>query len=419
MMRKATFLFLAIGLAMAGRVTAASPEVQPLLDAGQFAQARTLLQEHLNAQPDDQDARLALGVTTFLHGIEEFAQTMYTFGLRDMREFGMAVPMLRVPVRRHPDPATVSADDVVAMFERFEEALAEVDTILEPIGDAPAAMPLRIGTVHMDLNGDGELTEDEGLWRFYTALTQPRWQRQADAADEVPEWADEFVLGLDTADAYWLRGYCHVMSALTDVVLAYDGTELFNRTGHRFFTKVDSPYPWLAETVDTDNPFDVHMILDLVAAFHLINQPLRDADRMRQARVHLKQVIALSRSNWDAILAETDNQNEWVPGPDQQGAIGVNLTAEQVAAWKDFLDEAEAILDGEKLIPFWRGTNPERGVNVRRIFEEPTRLDLILWLQGSAAAPYLEEGEVTEGEFWRDLNQQFGRNFPGFAFWIN
>ncbi|MBB6430322.1 hypothetical protein [Algisphaera agarilytica] len=406
-----------------GTTVAETPDVQPLLDRGQFGEAKAVLLGHLEQQPGDHDARLALGVTTFLDGIEEFAQTTYSYGVRNFGEdFGMMMPLLAVPVRRNPDPQPVSADDVVAMLERFEEALAEVDDILAPIGDEAAQMPLRIGTVHMDLNGDGELADDEGLWRFYDALTgrQRRWQQPDENDPGVQAKAENFVLGLDTADAYWLRGYCQVMSGVVDVVLAYDGTELFNRTAHLFFEKPETPYPWLLENVqDEYGGFDQMLFLDLIAALHLINQPLRDAERMPAAHAHFMQVIEFSRLSWNSILAETDNQNEWVPGPDQTGAIGINLTQEQIDSWLSFLDEAEAILEGETLLPFWRGTNEKRGINVQKVFTEPTTLDLILWVQGTAAHPYLEEGKLTDPGFWRKLNNDFGRNFPGFAFWIN
>ena len=402
---------------------AETPDVQPLLDGGRFAEARAVLETHLETHADDHSARLALGVTVFLGGIEEFAQTTYSYGVRNFgQDFGMMMPLLAVPVRQNPDPQPVSAEDVVSMLERFEEALAEVDGILKPIGDAEAGMPLRIGTVHMDLNGDGELTEDEGLWRFYEALTsrQRRFQPQDDDAPGVQDQAKQFVLGLDTADAYWLRGYCQLMSGVVDVVLAYDGTELFNRTAHLFFEKPVTPYPWLQEVVqDDDGGFNEEVIFDFVAALHLINQPLRDAERMPAAHAHFMECIAISRLSWKSILAETDNENEWVPGPAQTGVIGVNLSQEQVDAWLGFLDEAEAILGGEKLLPFWRGNNPKRGINFKRVFTEPTPLDLILWVQGTAAGPYLEEGELTDPGFWRRLNNDFGRNFPGFAFWIN
>ena len=419
-------------------------DIQPLLDAGDFGAAKAELKRTLKADPGDGDARLALGVTTFLSGIEELAQTIYAHGLRgDMgTPLGGYVP-LRIPARFNPEPLETSADDVVAMLERMEDAMSEVDTILEPLGDTEANFDLRIGTVKMDLNGDGDYTEDEGLWRLFNAVTNPRgrWSAPDEAEPEMPESAETFVLGLDTADGYWLRGYCNVFGAVADVVLAYDGTELFERTGHLFFHHVDTPYPWLA-IPGRSGGFNPESFLDWIAALHLINQPLRDANRMADAHAHLLQVIELSRLNWAAIRAETDNANEWLPGPGQTGVIGVDINEEQVASWLAMLDELEKILKGELLVPFWRGAgevlldedgewrddadtievgriHPRLGVNMKKVFMEPTAFDLLLWIQGTAAAPYLEEGPRTQGRFWNRMNEAFGRNFPGFAVWIN
>jgi len=83
-----------------------------------------------------------------------------------------------------------------------------------------------------------------------------------------------------------------------------------------------------------------------------------------------------------------------------------------------FLDEADEILAGRKLIPFWRDAGG-RGVNLRRVFVEPREFDLVLWVQGTAAIPYLEAGELTTPEVWQRLQRIFQGEFLGFAIWFN
>ncbi len=90
-----------------------------------------------------------------------------------------------------------------------------------------------------------------------------------------------------------------------------------------------------------------------------------------------------------------------------------------VEGWKNFLDEFESILQGKKLAPFWRGNDPKRGINVRRVFTEPHTFDLVLWVQGSAAAPFLEQGEISSPQTWNRINRVFGGEFIGFAMWFN
>ena len=94
--------------------------------------------------------------------------------------------------------------------------------------------------------------------------------------------------------------------------------------------------------------------------------------------------------------------------------------AEQAArlATVEELDELEAILQGEKLAPFWRDAGG-KGVNIKRMFTEPRTFDLVLWVQGTAAGPYLEEGKVTDQAFWNRIQRGFGGQFFWFALWVN
>ncbi len=161
-------------------------------------------------------------------------------------------------------------------------------------------------------------------------------------------------------------------------------------------------------------------ILDLVAMIHLVRMPVAEPDRLKSALAHMEAMVALSRSSWKFILAETDDDREWVPNPKQGTVVpNVRVTAEMVEGWKGFLDEFESILQGKKLAPFWRGKQPRRGINVRRVLTEPRTFDLVLWVQGTAAAPYLEEGEISSTETWARLNRVFGGEFIGFALWFN
>jgi len=140
---------------------------------------------------------------------------------------------------------------------------------------------------------------------------------------------------------------------------------------------------------------------------------------MKAAHRHLEQVIQLSRESWKAIQAETDDDREWIPGRMQAGVIpGVRVTAEMIDGWHEFLNEAESILAGKKLVPHWR-MNQEHGINLRRVYYEPREFDLVFWAHGAAAVPYAEKGPVATGQTWQRLERIFGGQFIGFAFWFN
>jgi hypothetical protein len=217
----------------------------------------------------------------------------------------------------------------------------------------------------------------------------------------------------------WLRGYCHLLSGLLEFALAHDGRELFDRTAHLFFPNPDTPYKSLSSlNADDPNPGFMTEILDVVAFVHLIRLPVVEPKRMQAALTHFEQVFSLSRESWKFILAETDDDHEWLPNPRQQGVLGIPVGQEQIDGWSVFLDEAEALFAGKRLVPFWRGDGT-RGINLRKVFTEPQTFDLVLWIQGSAAVPYLEEGPLTRKETWDRLNRIFGGEFVGFALWFN
>jgi hypothetical protein len=163
----------------------------------------------------------------------------------------------------------------------------------------------------------------------------------------------------------------------------------------------------------------VQEIFDLIAFVHLLDFELEDPSRLKSAHEHLLAVIDLSRSSWKLILAEADNDHEWIPGPTQTSVIpSLSFNQEQVGAWQEFLDEVEAILQGKKLVPFWRQGFTE-GVNLKRVFLDPRPFDLVLWVQGTAAFPYLETGEQTSPEIWQRLQRIFRGEFVGIAIWVN
>lgn len=146
--------------------------------------------------------------------------------------------------------------------------------------------------------------------------------------------------------------------------------------------------------------------------------PVEEPDRMRSGRAHLLKMIALSRENRARIGAETDDKRESVPGPAQTGIFErMRVNEGTVANWHMFLDEFEAILEGRRLIKHWRFAT--RGVNLRRMFEEPRRFDPVMIAQGSAVLPYLEKGDLVTGEFAGDMFDLFEGGFLAYFIWFN
>jgi hypothetical protein len=234
--------------------------------------------------------------------------------------------------------------------------------------------------------------------------------------------AKQFLIALDTADALWLQGYSHVLGAMGEFLLAYDRREIFEACAHLFFAKVDTPHKFLLNGRGKDPLSNPWAVADLIAALHLMRFPVADAPRMAKVLEHAQAMLRLSRQSWQLIMAETDNDREWIPNPKQKGVIpNVAITQEMVDSWLGFLNEADTLLAGKKLVPFWRlssGTT-NTGINLRRVFTEPRTMDMVLWTQGTAATPYLEKGKLTDFGVWNRLGRVFGGELFGFTVWFN
>ena len=380
-----------------------------LLQQGKLAEAEQLLGRTLTEKPGDDNARFALGIVQFLHAVETRMQVFHRYGFKS--EGNGMIPITNLPIPPNPKPDPLDYQTARGALQGWVDDLAKVEATLAQVKAADVKLRLHFGLIRLDFDGDGHATDQESLWNLYN-----HFNRNANSSAEV---ARIFILAVDRGDVDWLRGYCHLLTALTDAVLAYDFQELFNRSGYLLFDGIKAPEPFLAVKGDPNNAM-YSQILDLVAAVHLTRLPVAEPERLKSALGHLESMVSLSRSSWQFILAETDDDREWVPNPKQSTVVPEGkVTEEMVQTWTDFLDEFGAILKGERLVPFWRGDDPKRGLNVRRIMTDPRPFDLVLWVQGTALVPFLEEGEVTKPETWSRINRIFRGEFIGFAIWFN
>lgn len=387
--------------------------MQTALANGHASREARAMATELESAPADDTLRYAAGVLHFCAAVETLGQSWYRHGLRPDRSAARAVPFLRLPVPENPSPDTITAEQARRVLEQFADDLARAESILAGLEDSPVKLPFAFDQVSLDLDGDGQATEAESLWTVFTRLNR---RAMATATDtNLPR-----VVVLDQGDAYWLRGYCHLLSGLLDFYLTYDHARLFDHTAHLFFARPLTPYPFLAEArPGASHDLSAGTISDFIALVHLLDFPVLDASRGAAAREHLLQTVALSRLTWAAYAAETDDDHEWIPNPRQTGVVpGVQISEDMIASWHAFLDEAERLLNGTVLLPFWRGSEP-MGVNLERVLMAPQPFDLVLWVQGPGALPYLERGPVTDPGFWRRLMTAFDGRFVGFALWFN
>ena len=383
---------------------AAGPDVDAILTSGNFSDGVTKLETFLKEQPKDDNARLGLAAVQFVQTFEQLAQKLTPFevqtrGIRELRE---VFPETPAPAERLSYPL------LRKFILQWLDDLKQVETTLALITKDDVKLSLHVARIPVRATTGQSVN---GL----TLMPLIRTFQLAPAGREA-----DFVINFDRADVDWLRGYCHLLSAISEIGLAYDGQGLFDVIAHRAFKHVVTPHEFLLEA--NRNPeqswLNWEEISDWIAGIHMLRFPLVEPLRMEAALKHFELALLHSRQMWKKALAETDNDHEWIPNPLQTGAIQISVTNDMVANWLRAVDEMEAILQGKKLLPFWRG-KLTRGVNLRRVFLEPRQLDLVLWIQGTAATPYLEEGDLTRPDTWQRFNQAFDGRFLGFGLWFN
>jgi hypothetical protein len=354
----------------------------------------------------------------FALAVERYGQSMHRHGLRVDGGVGLGLPGLRLPVPPNPRPEPLSYEAMRAIWARFAADLSGAREALGRLPPGEFHIRLDLIAIRLDLDGDGRGSEVESLGAIVAALAQGSGQRRRGEppAAGLPAWPVAF----DRADAIWLNGYATLLTAFVEAVLAHDWREAFLATGHLFFPAIEggSNVARLSRPGPDMGGVAGAAIADAIALIHLARFPVVEPARLGEARRLLVEVLRLSRANWDAILAETDDEAEWLPAPRQRNSAvqAMDVTEERVAAWRGVLDDLEAVLEGRALLAHWRF---EQGVDLRRAFEEPRTFDFVGWVAGYAATPYLRAGPTVSGATLAEWQRAFGGNFLGFAAWFN
>lgn len=385
----------------------------------------------------DQEARFGAGLLTFAQGVEHLAQALYRHGLAAPDTGPMGPPLL-LPVPANPNPEPLDYQKVRAILDQLVTDMDAASALLQQAGEqGDYVLPLDLLKFRIDVNGDGKSEETESVGsviaRAFGATPAdfapeplPADSTGKGAGDKVgktpaaPETAAiaEAIIGFDRADAIWLAGYSQVFAAQADFLLAHDFETTVNASFHRLFPKAGLPMQDFADQgMLMLDPASDNAIADLVAAIHTINWPVVEPERLQRVLTRFQTITGLSRRNWDAILAETDDNAELLPNPKQVSLVPEGkVTDEVVAAWMETLDTADKILAGELLVPHWRF---KQGFDLKAYFETATRTDFVMLLTGYDATPFIKEGPIATAESFAAANRVFGDAFLGYVFWFN
>ncbi|XZE21164.1 hypothetical protein SH449x_001061 [Pirellulaceae bacterium SH449] len=389
----------------------ARQDFQSFVSNASYNEAIAYYRKAVELNKGDDQARFRLGVAQFLKTFEELGQSWYRYGQVDNFLLG-SVPLFRLNIPSNPTPESIDYQQFRSIIQSALDGLQHAESTLMGVTADDVFIELDLLGIRLDWNANQRIDHDDNLFASLRAVLG----NQAPA-----NGAQSFVVRFDAADVQWLRGYCHLLMAVCEFFLAYDHQDFWNVAARRIFAKAQTSFEFLNEEPSRQGYYETNMILDLIASIHQLRFTLREPELMPKVLAHVKKTIQLSRDMWKLVEAETDDDREWIPNPNQKPPFpGAEVSREMIDGWHDFLNEAEAILDGEKLVPFWRGDNPKRGVNLNRFFNSPADLDVVLWVHGSGAIPFLQSDlPVTSKETWNRFERIFQGEFIGFAIWFN
>ncbi|MGO4449584.1 hypothetical protein AB4Y96_11700 [Phyllobacterium sp. TAF24] len=405
--------FACFNLSAAARAESAATELfQKYLANGRIGEADEQMIALAAKATDNADAQLGLGLVRSARAFEKLSQSLYRYGFGSKSDgYEMFLGRGSSEIARNYKPEPITYDQFRGILAAFIADLDSADKALAAVGNKPAKLKVNLSVARFDWNGDGTVGPEDHIGRAFSDTDEK--------GEPVP-----FIVGFDTADAKWLQGYDNLLMAVAKAWLSHDFSESWNSSFSVVFPRAVSTMSEAnGKGGEDETMFGVRKaqaddIADFVTLIHTIRWPVADKAMWSEVRDHLKKVIVLNRETWALIDKETDDDHEWLPGPKQKSGVlpSFDVTPERIQAWLAVLSQFEAALDGKILVPHWRF---DKGINLAKVFDDPKPFDLVLWVTGPAAVPYLQDGPaMTSGE-WSQITNIFEGNFASYAFYFN
>ncbi len=391
-------------LALAFLASPALAEVSPIsTEIGKTGLAATEARLAALASPTNEEL-FALAGLRFLGGIEAALQLRWQTGIRaDWSE----LPILRLPIPENPNARPFAPADFTALLTGLDADMEAARSALTQLADRPFALEIRLADLWFDINTNGKRDDGENLGAV-TGLTLGGGRMvSVDVQDPV--------ITFDTADGAWLQAYTHFLSGFVSTAQAYDPEPAIQRV-------MDSSAAIYALWGDTPPPNALDMMfgrqVDRIAMVLFALSKTPDKALAADAYGHFLAMIQENRRFWSLVELEEDNQNEWVPNDRQVSGLGIIMPPETGKRWQAVLADAEALLQGEVLIPHWR-FGAEAGINLKKAFENPPAIDLVTWIQGEGLLPYAEKGRRVSPAAWQDFERLVSGDAMLFAVFLN
>jgi hypothetical protein len=363
------------------------------------------------------DACFAAGLLTLIETIETGSQAMYRHGsiTPGMPAIAAVVGVggQRSDGPLNPNPEPLSYEQLRSILADFVGGLDQARGYFEKAGEAgDYVLTVDLLRVRMDLNGDGTSAPEETLGALLAGFEEF-------AEEEVrTDQTGDTSVGFDRADALWFAGYTQIVATPLDLVLAHDFSDFFANVLHLVFPKSDLPMgPYaLGGTLFIDAESDAQ-IADMIAGIHTMRFPVIDKPKLAGIADRVTAITDLSRRNWQAILAESDDNRELVPSPKQTSIFpDMDVTDATVSAWLAALDTIDEVVAGKLLVPHWRFA---KGMDLSAYFKKAELTDVMLIFTGSGAIPYLKDGPIADAESFAQINEVLGDDWFNYAIWFN
>jgi len=358
------------------------------------------------ATPSDAD-RFALGGVRFLRAVERSLQLRWQVGLTDQMQM---LPFLRLPLAENPAPQPFDPDMIATLFRDVSAGMDGAREPLSAISDtSDFGLEIALADLWFDVNANGARDAGEDMLEIAGPMILGwRWLDR-DPATPAP------VIRFDVADAAWLSAYTHLLGGIGDVVLAYDPTAAIAKTleAKIAMQTLRSTPP---DIFAMDQSFGEFVDMAAIVLDTLNQTP--DAARATSAHAHFLAMVADNRRFWAQVATETDNDAEWLPNDAQQSALGIVVPPGTGPAWLAVLDDAEALLTGARLAPYWR-LDAKAGINVGAMFTDARPIDVAGWVQGVDALPYMQRGQVVDAASWTAFESLMAGEAMLFTLFLN
>lgn len=300
-MRFLVLLMLTTGCATglsAARRAELDADAQPALKAlqgAQFDDAKTLAAQSLQRNPDNARAAGIAAIAFYRQAVHDFVTDAMTIA----SSFAASM-LLRGNV--------VNNDFLSFMLERADKRLQNVDAALAVAEKDPGfSLDLCLACWSVDWNRDGEVDErDQHLLEIELDANGQQ------LPDGDPRRRPTF--RFDVADVAWLRAMVHFQRAALALGGAYDPNLTFaSRNKEKLVLK------------------------------------LRNPARLLEARAFALTGLAHAANCRKRVLAETDDEREWVPNPRQKShAMPLEVDDALFETWAGVLGDVERILKGQE-----------------------------------------------------------------------